>query len=113
MPTTEGEMTYKDSYQQAQILLEREEGLVDEAKSCYGMLNEAVSKALLLQNNIETEKVQQIANGEDLEPSEDVVERMKSLKADFHRYSQRFDEISEELRVIYDELENFSKLGAD
>jgi len=101
-------VTYRDSYQQTQDLLDRESELVDEAKVTYGMLNEAVCKARLLQNQLDVEKAKQEALGEELIPPDSVIETMERLKADFHRYSQRFDEVAEELREIYDELSEVS-----
>ena len=103
-------MEYMDSYDKTENLFEKEVVLLDEAKGLKGMMAEVTAKARLLQNDLEKEKIQKEASGEELVPSDAIHKRMDSLRVDFHRYSQRFDEVLRELRDIYDEIENTAGL---
>lgn len=105
-------MEYMDSYDKTETLFRKEEELLDVAKGLSGMMAEIVAKARLLQNDLEKERIHKQAVGEELVPSDSIHKRLDSLRADFTRYSQEFDDVSKELRGIYDEIEILSGLDS-
>lgn len=94
-------MEYMD---RADFLWERESELITEAKQTFGMLAEARSKGLLFIEKLKKEKKQR------KHPSKPLQESVNRLFDDVDRYSERFDEITEELKGVYYELDQISRL---
>jgi len=101
---------YMDNYDETDLFFPQEEELLNEAKGLNGMMAEVAAKARLLMHDLDREKAVKEAAGEELVPSDAIQKRMSSLMADFHRYSSEFDNVSDSLREIYDEIQNSSGL---